>query len=41
MEESKLWLDKDPSAVKDNIIPFDIINKETIEQLHRSRVVEA
>jgi ribose transport system substrate-binding protein len=30
MEESKKWLDKDPSAVKDNIIPFDIITKETI-----------
>ena len=30
MEESKLWLDKDPSAVKDNIIPFDIITKDTI-----------
>jgi ABC-type sugar transport system substrate-binding protein len=30
MEESKLFLDKDPSAVKDNIIPFDIITKETI-----------
>jgi len=30
MEESKLFLDTDPSAVKDNIIPFDIISKETI-----------
>ena len=30
MEQSKKWLDKDPAAVKDNIIPFDIINKETI-----------
>jgi len=31
MEESKLFIDKDPSAVKENIIPFDIINKETIK----------
>jgi ABC-type sugar transport system substrate-binding protein len=30
MEESKLWLANDPSAVKDNIIPFDIITKDTI-----------
>jgi ABC-type sugar transport system substrate-binding protein len=30
MEESKLFLDKDPSAVKGNIIPFDIVSKETI-----------
>ena len=30
MEQSKKWIDKDPAAVKDNIIPFDIINKETI-----------
>jgi len=31
MEESKKFLDKDASAVKENIIPFDIINKETIK----------
>jgi ABC-type sugar transport system substrate-binding protein len=31
MEESKKFIDKDPSAVKENIIPFDIINKETIK----------
>jgi ribose transport system substrate-binding protein len=31
MEESKKFLDKDPSAVKENIIPFDIINKDTIK----------
>lgn len=30
MEESGLWLKKDPAAVKDNIIPFDIITKDTI-----------
>ena len=30
MEQSMLWLNKDPAAVKANIIPFDIINKETI-----------
>lgn len=30
MEQSKKWIDKDASAVKDNIIPFDIISKETI-----------
>ena len=30
MEESKKFIDKDASAVKENIIPFDIINKETI-----------
>lgn len=30
MEESKLWLAKDPAAVKDNIIPFDVITKDTI-----------
>jgi ABC-type sugar transport system substrate-binding protein len=30
MEESKLFLAKDSSAVKDNIIPFDIIDKTTI-----------
>jgi ABC-type sugar transport system substrate-binding protein len=31
MEQSKKWIDKDPAAVKDNIIPFDIIDKETIK----------
>jgi len=31
MEESKKFIDKDPSAVKENIIPFDIINKDTIK----------
>jgi ABC-type sugar transport system substrate-binding protein len=31
MEESMLFLKKDPAAVKENIIPFDIINKETIK----------
>jgi ABC-type sugar transport system substrate-binding protein len=31
MEQSMLWIKKDPSAVKANIIPFDIINKETIK----------
>jgi len=30
MEESMLWLKKDPSAVKANIVPFDVINKTTI-----------
>jgi ABC-type sugar transport system substrate-binding protein len=30
MEESMLWIKKDPSAVKENIIPFDIIDKTTI-----------
>ena len=30
MEQSMLWLNKDPAAVKENIIPFDIINKDTI-----------
>ena len=30
MEQSMKWIKKDPSAVKENIIPFDIINKETI-----------
>jgi ribose transport system substrate-binding protein len=30
MEQSKKWLDKDSAAVKDNIIPFDIISKDTI-----------
>jgi len=30
MEESMLWIKKDPSAVKQNIIPFDVINKDTI-----------
>jgi len=31
MEESMKFLKKDASAVKDNIIPFDIITKETID----------
>jgi ribose transport system substrate-binding protein len=31
MEQNMLWLKKDPAAVKDNIIPFDIITKETID----------
>ena len=31
MEQSMLWIKKDPAAVKANIIPFDIINKETID----------
>jgi ribose transport system substrate-binding protein len=30
MEESMLFIKKDPSAVKKNIIPFDIIDKTTI-----------
>jgi ABC-type sugar transport system substrate-binding protein len=30
MEQSMLWLKKDPSAVKVNIIPFDVITKDTI-----------
>ena len=30
MEESMLFIKKDPSAVKENIIPFDIITKDTI-----------
>jgi ABC-type sugar transport system substrate-binding protein len=30
MEESMLWIKKDPAAVKANIIPFDVINKDTI-----------
>ena len=30
MEESMLWIKKDPAAVKANIIPFDIISKDTI-----------
>lgn len=30
MEQSMLWINKDPAAVKANIIPFDIITKETI-----------
>ena len=30
MEQSMLWIKKDPSAVKANIIPFDIISKDTI-----------
>jgi ribose transport system substrate-binding protein len=31
MEQSMLFLKKDPAAVKDNIIPFDVITKETID----------
>jgi len=31
MEQSQLFLKKDPTAVKSNIIPFDIITKETIK----------
>jgi ribose transport system substrate-binding protein len=31
MEQAKKFIDKDPSAVKENIIPFDIISKETIK----------
>jgi ribose transport system substrate-binding protein len=30
MEQSMLWIKKDPAAVKANIIPFDVINKDTI-----------
>jgi ABC-type sugar transport system substrate-binding protein len=30
MEESMKFIKKDPAATKENIIPFDIINKETI-----------
>ena len=30
MEQSMLWLKKDAAAVKENIIPFDIISKDTI-----------
>lgn len=30
MEESMLWIKKDASAVKTNIIPFDVITKDTI-----------
>ena len=30
MEQSMLWIKKDPSAVKANIVPFDVINKDTI-----------
>jgi len=30
MEQSMLWINKDSAAVKANIIPFDIINKDTI-----------
>jgi ABC-type sugar transport system substrate-binding protein len=30
MEQLALFIKKDPSAVKDNIIPFDIISKDTI-----------
>ena len=28
MEQSMKWIKKDPSAVKENIIPFGIIDKE-------------
>ena len=31
MEQSMKFIKKDPSAVKENIIPFDIIDKETIK----------
>jgi len=31
MEESMKFIKKDPSATKENIIPFDIIDKETIK----------
>jgi ribose transport system substrate-binding protein len=31
MEQSMLWIKKDPAAVKANIIPFDIIDKTTID----------
>lgn len=31
MEESMLFIKKDPSAVKENIIPFDVITKDTIK----------
>ena len=31
MEESMKFIKKDPSAIKENIIPFDIITKETID----------
>lgn len=31
MEQSMLWIKKDPSAVKTNIIPFDVITKDTIK----------
>jgi len=30
MEQSMKWILKDPAAVKANIIPFDVINKDTI-----------
>jgi ribose transport system substrate-binding protein len=30
MEQSQLFIKKDPAAVKANIIPFDVINKSTI-----------
>jgi len=30
MEQSALFLKKDPSAIKSNIVPFDIITKQTI-----------
>src|SRR4029077_1256076 len=32
MEESMLFIKKDPAALKKNIIPFDIISKETIDK---------
>ncbi|MFN8630123.1 MAG: sugar ABC transporter substrate-binding protein [Chloroflexota bacterium] len=31
MEQSMLWIKKDPAAVKENIIPFDVITKDTIK----------
>ena len=35
-----LWIKKDAAAVKENIIPFDIIDKDHDRELHRSRVVK-
>ena len=32
MEQSMLFIKKDPAAKKENIIPFDVITKETISQ---------
>jgi len=32
MEQSMLWIKKDAAAVKENIIPFDIIDKTTIDK---------
>jgi ABC-type sugar transport system substrate-binding protein len=32
MEQAMKFIKKDPSAVKENIIPFDVITKETISQ---------